>query len=70
MKPYMDPAPSERRLPGWRVEAGCSHIFGLFKELHFTLRALIGKRRSDRLPITDKTTSATHGETCSFNKSV
>src|ERR1035437_3462645 len=36
----MDPAPSESSLPD-ESEAGCSHIFGLFKELHSTLLALM-----------------------------
>ena len=83
----MDPAPSESSLPD-ESEAGCSDIFGLFKELDSTLLALMEirapspgqpnglegpsvaqgqhrftRRRSDGLPITDKTTPATiHGE--------
>ena len=38
--PYMDPAPSESSLPD-ESEAGCSDIFGLFKELDSTLLALM-----------------------------
>jgi hypothetical protein len=37
----MDPAPSAKPFAGVKGEAGCSHIFGLFKELHFTLWALM-----------------------------
>src|ERR1019366_6593704 len=36
----MDPAPSESSQPD-ESEAGCSHIFGLFKEHHCTLLALM-----------------------------
>jgi len=39
--PYMDPAPSAKPFAGVKGEAGCSHIFGLFKELHFTLWAMM-----------------------------
>jgi hypothetical protein len=93
VKPYMDPAPSERRSSGWRVEAGWqSYIRPVLRSFILALRTLteirvpflpvistasrglaqerFGKRRFDRFPITDKTTSATHGETCSSNKSV
>jgi hypothetical protein len=42
----MDPAPSAKPFAGVKGEAGCSHIFGLFKELHFTLWALMEIRAS------------------------
>jgi hypothetical protein len=35
------PSPERKAVCRSEGEAGCSHIFGLFKELHFTLRALM-----------------------------
>jgi len=39
--PLYGPSPERKAVCVSEGEAGCSHIFGLFKELHFTLRALM-----------------------------
>jgi hypothetical protein len=39
--PLYGPSPERKAVCRSEGEAGCSHIFGLFKELHFTLRALM-----------------------------
>src|ERR1700730_13348430 len=39
--PLYGPSPERKVVCRSEGEAGCSHIFGFFKELHFTLRALM-----------------------------
>lgn len=39
--PLYGPSPERKAVCRSEGEAGCSHIFGLFKELHSTLRALM-----------------------------
>ena len=39
--PLYGPSPERKAVCRSEGEVGCGHIFGLFKELHFTLRALM-----------------------------